>query len=160
MINRKRLIIMSLLSGLSGWAVRWGHDGNLLDNRLDCVLRWVGMVANQTIDEQVERALAFIRDKAKELAQAKAERVYLEEFRKSKKAMLIQEASDKLKTAQERESYAYSHKDYLQILEALKIAVEKETFLQFSIKASELKFEQWRTIQANRRLEFGRYGNN
>ena len=85
MINRKRLIIMSLLSGLSGWAVRWGHDGNLLDNRLDCVLRWVGMVANQTIDEQVERALAFIRDKAKELAQAKAERVDLEEFRKSKK---------------------------------------------------------------------------
>ena len=82
---------MSLLSGLSGWAVRWGHDGNLLDNRLDCVLRWVGIVANQTIDEQVfyliynvlasvanqtideqvERALAFIRDKAKELAQAK-----------------------------------------------------------------------------------------
>lgn len=113
----------------------------------------------KTLDEQVEMALNFIRTKADELAQAKADRVYLEEFRKSKKAMLIQEASDKFKTAQERESYAYSHPDYLQVLDGLKQAVAKETKLQFLIKASELKFEQWRTIQANRRTEYQRYGN-
>lgn len=123
------------------------------------LLWWCDMDNSQTLDEQVERVLNFIRAKADELAQAKANRVYLEEFRKSKKAMLIQEASDKLKTAQERESYAYAHSEYLQLLEALKEAVAKETRLQFLIKASELKFEQWRTIQANRRTEYHRYGN-
>lgn len=123
------------------------------------LLWWCDMDNSQTLDEQVERALNFIRAKADELAKAKADRVYLEEFRKSKKAMLIQEASDKLKTAQERESYAYAHPEYLQLLEALKEAVAKETKLQFLIKASELKFEQWRTIQANRRTEYQRYGN-
>lgn len=114
---------------------------------------------SKTLNEQVERALNFIRTKAGELAQAKADRVYLEEFRKSKKAMLIQEASEQFKTAQERESYAYAHPEYLQLLEALREAVVRETKLQFLIKASELKFEQWRTIQANRRTEYNRYGN-
>lgn len=114
---------------------------------------------SKTLNEQVERALNFIRTKADELAQAKADRVYLEEFRKSKKAMLIQEASEQFKTAQERESYAYAHPEYLQLLEVLREAVVRETKLQFLIKASELKFEQWRTIQANRRTEYNRYGN-
>ena len=38
------------------------------------------------MDEQIERPLTFIRDRAQDHAEAKANRVYLEQFRKSKVA--------------------------------------------------------------------------
>ena len=44
-------------------------------------------------------------------AKAKAERMYLEEFRKSKKALLMQQHGEKPIGAQEREAYA--HADYI-----------------------------------------------
>lgn len=109
------------------------------------------------MSEEIERPLNFIRDKAKEYAKAKATRVYLEQFRKSKKAILIQEAPQG--TGQAKESYAYSHAEYIAILDALRVAVEQEEELRYMIKAAELKFEQWRTEQATRRMEFNKYGN-
>ncbi len=84
-------------------------------------------------------------------AHAKASRVYLEQYRKSKKAMLIQEAPKG--TMLEKESYAYSHADYLEILSGLKEAVELEEKYKFEIKAAELRVETWRTMQANQRKE-------
>ena len=104
----------------------------------------------------VEKALNYIRDKAGELAKAKADRVYLTEFRKSKKAILFNEAPDG--TVQSKENYAYSHADYLQLLDGLKVAVELEEKLKFEMKAAELKFERWRTEQANQRMERKGYG--
>lgn len=110
-------------------------------------------------ESKTENAINWIRDHASEYAKAKSDRVYLEQFRKSKKAMLIQSAPDAHKTAQAKESYAYSHAEYIEILEALRLAVEREERLRFMIRAAELKFEQWRTIQANNRAESNRYGN-
>ncbi|HHZ97174.1 MAG TPA: hypothetical protein EYN67_16870 [Flavobacteriales bacterium] len=66
-----------------------------------------------------------------EAAKAKADEVYLREFRKSKKAMLMQEGKDEgHKTGQERESYAYAHPEYLELLDALRVATETNAFLQ------------------------------
>lgn len=110
-------------------------------------------------EQKTENAINWIRDNAAHYAKAKSERVYLEQYRKSKKAILIQNAPASYKTTQARESYAYSHADYLLILEALKIAVEEEEKLRYLIRSAELKFEQWRTMQANHRAEFNRYGN-
>ena len=109
------------------------------------------------MSEEIERPLNWIRDKAKEYAKAKATRVYLEQFSKSKKAILIQEAPQG--TGQAKESYAYAHPEYIELLEALRGAVQQEEELRYMIKAAELKFEQWRTEQATRRLEHNRYGN-
>ena len=109
------------------------------------------------MSEEIERPLNWIRDKAKDYAKAKATRVYLEQFRKSKKAILIQEAPQG--TAQSKEAYAYSHADYIALLDALRDAVQQEEELRYMIKAAELKFEQWRTEQATRRAEHSRYGN-
>lgn len=109
------------------------------------------------MSEQIERPINWIRDKAKDYAKAKATRVYLEQFRKSKKAILIQQAPNG--TAQSKESYAYAHADYIALLDALRVAVEQEEELRYMIKAAELKFEQWRTEQATRRMEFNKYGN-
>ena len=84
-------------------------------------------------------------------AHAKASRVYLEQYRKSKKAMLIQEAPKG--TMLEKESFAYAHPDYLELLEGLKEAVELEQAYYFELKAAELRVETWRTTQANMRKE-------
>lgn len=110
-----------------------------------------------TDDERVEGAIKFIRDKAKEFAQAKAQRVYLDEFRKTKKALLIQQAPEHCKTVADKESYAYAHAEYQELLLGLRVAVEQEEQLRLLVKAAELRFEQWRTLQANNRAEMGRY---
>lgn len=110
-------------------------------------------------ESKTEGAINWIRDNAKVYAKAKSDRVYLEQFRKSKKAILILDAPAQYKTAQAKESYAYSHEDYLAVLDGLRAAVAEEERLRYLIKAAELKFEQWRTVQVNNRNEAKRYGN-
>lgn len=100
-------------------------------------------------DEQAERANDFIRDRADDIARAKASRVYLEEFRKTKKALLIQKAPDG--TVQAKESYAYAHPEYEELLTGLKDAVEDEEKLRWQMVAAQTKIEIWRTQQSNKR---------
>lgn len=100
------------------------------------------------------RSLDFIRDNAPAYAKAKSERIYLEEFRKSKKALLMRAAEiagHKTGAAQEREAYA--HDDYMALLEGLRAAVEQEEALRWLIVGAQAKIEAWRTIEANRRAE-------
>ena len=100
------------------------------------------------------RSLDFIRDNAPAYAKAKSERVYLEEFRKSKKALLMRDAEaagHKSAVAQEREAYA--DPSYLQLLDGLRAAVEQEEALRWLIVGAQAKIEVWRTIEANRRAE-------
>lgn len=107
-------------------------------------------------DESLEKALCFIRDKAGELAEAKANRVYLEQFRKSKKAILFSQSS--AKTMAEKENYAYSHSEYLDVLNGLREAVAIEEKLKFQMVAAQLKIEVWRSKNANNRFEMKQYG--
>ena len=94
----------------------------------------------------IEETLEFIRAKAKEHAEAMANREYLKEFRKSKKAILIVEAEQSgLKTGQERESYAYSHTDYLELLNGLRVATEEAEKYRILVKTAELQIEVWRS---------------
>lgn len=109
---------------------------------------------NADSEINIFRSLDFIRDNAPAYAKAKAERVYLEEFRKSKKALLMRDAEiagHKSAAAQEREAYA--DPDYLVVLEGLKAAVEQEETLRWLIVGAQAKIEAWRTIEANRRAE-------
>lgn len=99
-------------------------------------------------EKEVEKAAQFIRDNADSLAKAKAERIYLEQYRKSKKAMLIQKATG---TIQVRDSFAYAHPEYIELLEGLKAAIEVEERLKWIMIAAQAKIEIWRTQQANAR---------
>lgn len=98
---------------------------------------------------EVEKAAAYLRDNAGDYAKAKAERIYLQEFRKSQKAMLIGNCDEK--TVQAKESYAYAHSDYIQVIDGLREAVEAEEKLNWLMKAATIKIEIWRTEQANNR---------
>lgn len=97
---------------------------------------------------EIERALHFLKSTAAQYAKAKAECVYLTEFRKSKKAILIREAESKgIKTGQERESYAYSHNEYIQLLKGLKVATEESERLRLLVKSAGVQIDIWKTNQ-------------
>lgn len=97
-------------------------------------------------------AIEFIIRNSAKYAKAKAERVYLEQYRKSKKAILF--AKSEAKTMAEREAEAYAHPDYISLLEGLSAAVEIEEELRFKIEAAKLRVEVYRTIEAsNRRID-------
>ena len=100
------------------------------------------------------RSLDFIRDNAPAYAKAKSDRIHVEEFRKTKKALLMRQAEiegHKSAVAQEREAYA--HPEYIQLLEGLRAAVEEEERLRWLMVAAQAKIEAWRTIESTRRAE-------
>lgn len=94
-------------------------------------------------------AVDYIIKNAGRFAAAKAERVYLEEFRKSKKALLMKASGESSGIGQEREAYA--HPEYIQLLEGLKEAVQVEEKLRWDLVAAQARVEIWRTEQANNR---------
>jgi hypothetical protein len=98
--------------------------------------------------------LNWIRDNAEEMAQAKADRVQLEEFRKSKKALLMRDAELKgHKSAVSQEREAYAHPEYVALLDSLKEAVEREERMRWLMVAAQLKIEVWRSLESSRRIE-------
>lgn len=99
--------------------------------------------------EQAEAAADYIRDHAGEFAQAKADRVQLEAFIKSKKAMLMQQASGDSSAA--KEMNALAHPEYIKVLEGLRAAVAIEEKIKWLMTAAELKIDIWRTQEANSR---------
>jgi len=103
-----------------------------------------------TTEAKVEEALKTMRELSRPLAAAKANRVHIEQFRKSKKAILFSECEEK--TIADRENYAYAHPDYLELLEGLKVAVEEEEALKWRMKAAELYIEVWRSQEASNRM--------
>lgn len=96
-----------------------------------------------------DRAVDFIIANSAKFALAKAQRVYLEEFRKSKKALLM--AQSTAKSAVEREQYAYGHEDYLGLLGGLKAAIEVEEELRWKLESARIRVDIWRTKEASNR---------
>jgi hypothetical protein len=91
----------------------------------------------------------FIQANARAYAQAKADRMHLEKFLGSKKALLMQ-ASDKA-TSAAKEMDALAHPEYIALLDGLKVAVYQEEALKSLIGAAEIKVEIWRSTEASAR---------
>jgi len=99
-------------------------------------------------------AIEYIFKHGKRFAKAKAERVYLEEWRKSKKAILMQQAQvngHQTAAAQEREAYA--DPEYAALLQGLKAAVEAEEEIRWGLVAAEARIGVWRSREASSRQE-------
>jgi hypothetical protein len=94
-------------------------------------------------------AINYMIKNAKAYAQAKAEVTYLEQYRKSKKAILF--ASAMGNTIADKESYAYSHPEYLELLEGLKAAVEEAERLRWMLVAAQARIDVYRTQEASNR---------
>ena len=101
-----------------------------------------------------EEAAQSIRDKAPLYGEAKAQRVYLEEFRKSKKSMLMKEALKmKVEAANAQEREAYADPEYVQLIKGMALAIEKEETLKWELEAARLDIEIWRSREATNRTQ-------
>ena len=100
-------------------------------------------------DEEIDKALDYLRDNARDAAQAKANRIYVEEFRKVLKAKIMKEHGSLSAVLQERE--AYSDFRYLEHIIAIRDAVMADEQHRFMRVAAEAKIEAWRTQSSNTR---------
>ena len=109
--------------------------------------------SQQTMTEEINifKCLDYIRDQAKLYAQAKANRCYLENYRKTVKALEMRKHLDKPIGAQEREAYASEAMQ--EVDKGIQAATEQEEQLRWLLIAAQAKCETWRTLQANSRYE-------
>ena len=111
------------------------------------------------MSQELEARLDELRQQASKYAKAEADRTYLENFKRSKLAMLMKVAEKTLGlstvNAQERE--ARTHPEYLELLDGLKeatqIAEENKWLLQIAMRGSSL----YQTQQATKRAEMQAY---
>jgi len=97
------------------------------------------------------KAIQYLIDTAPLYSKAKATRMYLEEFRKSRKAQLMSQAGTEVLGKQE--TFAYAHPEYIQILEGIREAVETEEKYRWLMTAAQARIECWRTEQYSARIE-------
>ena len=102
---------------------------------------WAMSDANDAVDYIYKHAPLF--------AKAKSDRIYLEEFRKTKKSLLMLASSES--SAVMREADAYAHKEYQELLAGLRVAVEQEDTLLWQLRAAQARIEIYRTDSANNR---------
>lgn len=105
------------------------------------------------MDNAPHAAVDFILKNREEYGNAKAKRVYLEEFRKSKKAILMKTAMAngvEAVTAQEREAYA--NPEYIDLLKGLEAAVAIEEKLKWGMEAARMRIDIWRSEEATNRM--------
>ena len=97
-------------------------------------------------------AVDFLFRFGNKYAIAKAQRVYLEEFRKSQKAMLMKEAMlNGSKSIAAAEMEAYASPSYAEVLKGIQVATEEEESLRWQLTAAQARIEVYRTKSANDR---------
>jgi hypothetical protein len=97
------------------------------------------------------RAIDWMLENAEKHAEARANVIQIENFMKSKRAILQKESG--AKTASDREADALSHPDYIQLIHGLREAVYQEALLRTLLKAAELRVDVFRTLEASARRE-------
>ncbi len=102
--------------------------------------------------DDINKSVDFIYKEGAKYAHAKAEVTYLEEYRKSKKAMLMKTAIENgAKSAAAAEIEAYADVQYIELLKGLREAVEKAETLRWGLVAAQARIEVFRTIEASNR---------
>lgn len=100
-------------------------------------------------DTDPHKAVDYLLQNSALFAEARATRIYLEEFRKSKKALLMNESSEE--TAVAREQFAYSHPEYISLLSDIKEVAREEERLKWNMIAAQARIEIWKQEQYNNR---------
>lgn len=101
----------------------------------------------------IHAAVDYIYQQGAKYAEAKAHRTYLEEYRKSQKAMLMKQAmtDGRAKTSAAAEMEAYADATYIQLLQGLQGAVEAEEALRWGLVAAQARIDVWRSQEASNR---------
>ena len=97
----------------------------------------------------VEAAVDYLRDSADSCAKKRAERLYLDEYTRALKSLIMSEHLAETLGAQER--YAYGDIRYRNHLEALRLAIYDDEKGRFLREAAETKIRAWQTMCSNQR---------
>jgi len=100
-------------------------------------------------DDDVDKALQFLADNAKEIGEAKAEMVYASHMVKVTKALCMRNYNDKPVSVQEREAYVTA--EYLAALKRDARAAGEYERLRALREAAAMRIEAWRTESSNYR---------
>jgi protoporphyrinogen oxidase len=105
-------------------------------------------------EKDIHDAVDYLYIHGRKFAEAKAQRQYLEEFRKSKKAMIMRQAkaAGLAKTSAEAEMIAYADESYMQLLMGIKEAVEREEEIRWGLVAAQARIDVWRSTEASNRV--------
>ncbi len=103
-------------------------------------------------DDDIEKAVDYLRDNAVKLAKAKAASIYLDDYSKVVKSQIMRENDNKSLGAQE--AIAYSDPRYNEHLKARKIADEEYEYLRWMMEAAQAKISVFQTQSANNRKGF------
>jgi hypothetical protein len=102
-------------------------------------------------EEDIDRALAYLRDNAEKDAQARANRLYMQEWIKVVKAQ--QQSMSAASSVAASEIEAMCSESYKVALDAYKTSIEMDEKARFLREAASAKIEVFRTEQATRRAE-------
>ena len=108
-------------------------------------------------DDDIEKALDYLRSSANEAAQARANVKYLAEFLDVKLAQIIRAMPDSTSATAARNT-AKADVEYTVTLESYKHAVEMDARHQFKREAASALIDAWRTQQSTLRAEGRAYG--
>lgn len=100
-------------------------------------------------DDDVEAALSGLFDHAGEAAKRRAERLYMEEYRKVVKAEEMGKSN--ASTIGEQERQAYASENYKEHLDAMRTAIELDERARFKMQAFAATIDAWRTQESNLR---------
>lgn len=103
--------------------------------------------------KDINDAVDYLYTHGRKYAEARAHRVYLEEYRKSQKAMLMKAAlSDgRAKSAAVAEIEAYADPTYIEVLKGLESAVEAEETYRWGLVSAQARIDVWRSQEASNR---------
>jgi len=102
--------------------------------------------------KSINDAVDYLYTHGRKYAEAKAHRVYLEEYRKSQKAMLMKAAMTAgIKTVAAAEIEAYSDPSYIEVLKGLEAATEAEETLRWGLVSAQARIDCWRSQEASNR---------
>ena len=102
-------------------------------------------------EQDIDRALSYLRDNAEKDAQARAERLYIEQYLKS--VLAQEQAKIDAPSVAAQEVGARISEPYLSTLQAYKQAIYEDERRRFLRAAAETKIEAWRTQSSNQRAE-------
>lgn len=104
--------------------------------------------------KDINAAVDYLYTHGAKYAEAKGHRVYLEEYRKSQKAMLMKAAlaGGRAKTAAAAEVEAYADPAYVEVLKGLQAAVEREEELRWGLVSAQARIDVWRSNEASNRV--------
>jgi hypothetical protein len=101
-------------------------------------------------DLEAIQAVNYIRDNADLYAKHKSSRIQLEKFMNPKKGELMLECE--LTTQSAKEAYAYSHKDYKELINCFSESLRLEESIRWRMESARLRISVFQTQQAGIRV--------